>query len=79
MRVGNFKLWRSQIVCWSLFVLFSVFAAVWFYVGREPTKSYTEPQRLALLVAGAVSAFVAVLFFILAWRAKIQGGHNDVA
>jgi hypothetical protein len=78
MCLGDLKLWRSQIVCWGLFVLFAVLAAIWFYFGREPTKSYTGAQRHTLLIAGAVSACIAVLFLFFAWRAKMQRRHNDV-
>lgn len=79
MHLGNFRLWHSQIVCWGFFVLFSAFAAIGFYVGREPNKSYTESQRRELLVGGAVSACAAIFFSILAWRAKIRRDHDTVA
>ena len=74
----HFKLWRSRIICCSLSVMFLVIAAVWLYVLREPNKAFTEAERHALQVAGVVSAFVAVLFFILALRPK-KRRHNDVA
>jgi cbb3-type cytochrome oxidase subunit 3 len=71
------KVWRSQIICWSLSVMFLVLAVVWLYVFREPNKGLTEVERHILQVAGVVFAFVAVLFFILALRAK-KLRHNDV-
>jgi len=58
--------------------MFLVLAAVWLYVLREPNPAFTEAERHALQVAGVVSAFVAVLFFILALRPKKQR-HNDMS
>ena len=80
MRTGDFKLWRSQIVCWGLFILFSVVATVLVIVGsREPNKSYSESELRTRLVAGIVFGVISVACLILAIRAKIRKGHDAVA
>ena len=80
MRFGNFKFWRSQILCWSLFALFLAVAMRSSVIGsQEPSKSHSASDLHAYLLVGAVSGFIAVVFFILALRAKIQKGNNDVA
>jgi hypothetical protein len=78
MRTGDFKLWRSPVVCWALSVFFLVLAGVWFVVGSQaPNKSHPEGQRYLLAFAG-VSASVAVLFFVLGLRAIRKREHNVV-
>jgi uncharacterized membrane protein YbaN (DUF454 family) len=71
------KIWRSQIICWSLSVMLLVLAAVWLYVLREPNKAFTEVERHVLQVVGVISVFAAVLFFFLALRLR-KRRHNDV-
>jgi hypothetical protein len=70
MQTGSLKLWRSQVACWAFFALFLVLAGGLLYTGRELTKSYTEPQRHALLFMGGICGFVAILSVVLAWRAR---------
>ena len=79
MRVGNFKIWRPQIVCWGVFLMCSVLATIFIYTGMQPTKSATVPlHHYVLVILGAVLAIDAVLLLILARRA-IKRGHNEAA
>jgi hypothetical protein len=77
MQIGDLKLWRSQIVCWSLFASFSVLAVLFLCSVNQPlTKSHPEVLRYDLLAAGSVLACLASLFLILAWRSSNCGGRK---
>jgi len=64
------KVWQSRVICWSLFVMFSVMAAAWGFVSIEATKPFTETELLDLRVAIVVFGLLAIWFFILAVRAR---------
>jgi hypothetical protein len=70
MQTRSLKVWRSQVACWAFFVLFLVLGAGLLYIGREPSKSYTERQTHALLFVGGICGFVALFSAVSAWRAR---------
>jgi integral membrane sensor domain MASE1 len=62
------EVWRSQIVCWSLFVMFSILAVAWGFVSIEATKPFTQTELFVLRVLVAIFGLLAIWFFILAIR-----------
>jgi hypothetical protein len=70
MHVGDIRLWRSQIVCWSLSMLFLILAVDLLYVHREPNKSFSVEETHAFQIVGVVFGLLAILFLIFAIRAK---------
>jgi hypothetical protein len=64
------EVWKSQVICWSLFLMFSVLAAAWGFVSIEATKPFTETELLVLRVFVAVCGLLAIGFFGLAVRAR---------
>ena len=65
---GDSKLWRSPIVCWWLFFLFSVLTIICQVVDVKP---YPNMQR-DWLINTAVSGGLALVFLILGIRANRQ-------
>jgi hypothetical protein len=70
MRIGEINFFQSQIICWSLSVMFAVLAIAWGFVSIKVTKPFTDAEREFIGVIAAVFAFLAVLFIRLAVRAK---------
>jgi len=75
MRITDFKIFQSQVICWCLFVMFSVLAVAWGYVCVIPPKVLTNAGRLILGVIVLAFALHAILFLALAVRARKK--RND--
>jgi hypothetical protein len=69
MRIGDLNILHSRIVCWSLFVMFSVLTAGWGFVSVAETKPLTDNELTVLRIIVVLFGLQAVWFFILAMRA----------
>jgi hypothetical protein len=68
MRIRDFKVFQSQVICWCLFVSLAVLAAAWGFVSIEVTKPFTDAERGVIGIIAVVFAFLAALFLRLAVR-----------
>ena len=79
MRVGDFKLWRSAIVCWSCFVAFSVIS---FLLNRARTihpmmlDDDLEDYERGVIIWTVVVTLLAAGSFVLALRVSKRRGDN---
>jgi len=66
MKTGDFKLWRSPVVCWMLFALFFVFLVL---VQTVTTVPYPNSARDELILS-LTSSVGAIVSFVFARRAS---------
>jgi len=72
MRIGDFKIFQSKVICWSAFVSLAVLAVAWGFVSIEVTKPFTDAERTVIGIIAVAFAFLAALFLRQAVRAKKQ-------
>jgi hypothetical protein len=75
MKTGDYKLWRSPLVCWWLFLLFSVLTIAFQIIDVKP---YPNRERDSLINT-AVCGGLAVAFLLLGIRANRQKNTDDEA
>ena len=63
MKTGTFKIWRSPLICWSLFVLFTALTIIWQLADVKP-----YPNMRRDYVIGTVAFVGATLVFLLLAR-----------
>jgi hypothetical protein len=68
VKIGDFKLWRSPAVCWSLFIFFCVMSVVWQIVAVKPYPNEKRDWLVGTIILGGL----ALLFLVLGCRAKKQ-------
>ena len=71
MRLGSFKVWRSPIVCWCLFVAFLIIAASSYPVSQVDAVWKPSPETVVIArrnatITIAIACFLAGASFILA-------------
>jgi amino acid transporter len=75
MRVGTFKLWRSTIVSWSLFVAFSVISFL-AYRGRT-VRWLARPEEIPRIQRDAtIWSVVAALFALVSVFFALRAGKH---
>ena len=75
MKTGDFKLWRSPVVCWWLFALFCVLTVIWQIITVKP---YPDMQRDWLILTFGCGG-AAFSFLIMGIRASRQRRRDDTA
>lgn len=78
MRIGDSKIFQSQIICWCASVSLAVLAAAWGFVSIEVTKPFTDAERVVIGIIAVAFAFLAALFLRLAVQAR-KKRHDPVA
>jgi len=68
VNIGDFRLWRSSVICWCAFALFTFLTILWQVVD---IKAYPHMERDWLILTVG-SGTIAFLFFVLAIRATKQ-------
>jgi len=70
MRIGDFKIFQSQIICWCGFVSLTVLAVAWGFVSIEVTKPFTDAERGVIGIIAVAFAVLAALLLRQAVRAR---------
>ena len=66
MKTGDLRFWRSSMVCWALFSLFTVLTLIWQTVDDMPYPHKERDDLVGTIGFGGL----AVGFFVLALRDK---------
>jgi uncharacterized membrane protein YozB (DUF420 family) len=73
------KVWRSRIIAWSLFVMFSILAVAWGFMSVVSyRKPFTKFEVMVLWVIAAIFSAFAIWSLVVAVRANKKRDNEVV-